>query len=50
MNDIYRQLVENGWSINDIEETDFELLMSVVSAKKKDNKKVIPLDEFINKM
>jgi len=50
MNSVYRQLVENGWSINDIEETDFELLMSVISTKKDDKKKVVPLDEYVRKL
>ncbi|MDT2808387.1 hypothetical protein [Vagococcus lutrae] len=46
MNSLYRELLQSGISISDIEETEFELLMDVVSTKKEKKKEVIPLHEF----
>lgn len=40
-------MLEQGISINDIEETDYELLLQILSTKKNEKKKeVVPLHEF----
>ena len=50
MHDLYRELIANGWSINDIEETDFDLLMTLVTDSKKKQKEVVPLEDFIKRI
>lgn len=47
---LYRQLVEAGWSVNDIENTDFDLLMSVVSEKETKKQKEVPLEDFLKRI
>jgi len=34
-----KQLMQNGWKLEDIEEADFDLLMQVLSSKESKNKK-----------
>lgn len=50
MHDLYRELISNGWSINDIEETDFDLLMALVTDSKKKQIEVVPLEDFIKRI
>lgn len=41
-----KQLIQNGWKLEDIEEADFELLMQVIS-NKKPQKKPQMLNDFL---
>ena len=43
-----RQLIENGWTLEDIEEADFEALIQIVcSEPKKEKSKEVDLKDFV---
>ena len=47
---MYKQLVEGGSSLNEIEETDYYLMLSVYSSDDKKKKKEVPLEEFLGRI
>lgn len=43
-----RELVKNGWSLSDIEENSFEMMMKIVRSKpKQEKKKEVDLKDFL---
>ncbi|WP_181020034.1 hypothetical protein [Tetragenococcus halophilus] len=45
-----KQLMQNGWKLEDIEEADFDLLMQVLSSKEDKKQKQKPLNEYLKKI
>lgn len=46
LDDLYRQLLENGWTLNDIEECDINLLLKLYEDKT--DKEVLSAEDFFN--
>ncbi|WP_340467500.1 hypothetical protein [Tetragenococcus halophilus] len=42
-----KQLVQNGWKLEDIEEADFDLLMQVLSSKQEKKQKQKSLNDYL---
>lgn len=45
-----KQLVKNGWKLEDIEEADFDLLMQVLSSKEEKKQKQKSLNDYLKKV
>ncbi|MEK0177616.1 hypothetical protein WN867_11510 [Tetragenococcus halophilus] len=45
-----KQLVQNGWKLEDIEEADFDLLMQVLSSKEEKKQKQKSLNDYLKKI
>ncbi|MEK0177597.1 hypothetical protein WN867_11405 [Tetragenococcus halophilus] len=45
--DMTKQLVQNGWKLEDIEEADFDLLMQVLSSKQEKKQKQKSLNDYL---
>lgn len=43
-----RQLIKAGWTLNDVEDSEFETLIEVVCAKEKQQKKIDLMDYMKN--
>lgn len=42
-----KQLMQNGWKLEDIEEADFDLLMQVLSSKQEKKQKQKSLNDYL---
>lgn len=42
-----KQLMQNGWKLEDIEEADFDLLMQVLSSKQEKKQKQKTLNDYL---